>query len=169
MSGKDEKKPHHGGGCGGKTTATVAPGTKGRGACEALGIHVFEHGQKGSADQMRNTFKEIYKHVGNLYGPKLAAEIHDRVRYVVPKPEESQATKDQYEKNVESRKKIYDARRNMNEKKIMALQSASPQDEAAIAELECLMLEAKEAHPRALTISTRLLNFSYHNAEDMEP
>ena len=74
MSAKNGGKPR---GYGRGTTSndikpTNTPATKGeKGACEALGNDIFEHGQKGSADQMQNTFKSIIKYVGNTFGTNM--------------------------------------------------------------------------------------------------
>ena len=46
----------------------AASALKIKGLCTALGHHVFDYGQKGSADQMRNTWEKIVHHVGTIYG-----------------------------------------------------------------------------------------------------
>jgi hypothetical protein len=60
--------------------------------CEALGNNIFEHGQKGSADQMQNTFKSIIKYVGNTFGTNMSTELKNRTRFVIPAPVGSATT-----------------------------------------------------------------------------
>jgi hypothetical protein len=82
--------------------------TKGKGACEALGTHTFEYGQRGSADQMRTTFKEIIKYVGNTYDIHMTTELRTRTTVVIPEPKESKETLDRLAEATTDRKDLHD-------------------------------------------------------------
>ena len=40
---------------------------KRKGLCASLGEHVFTYNEKGAADQMRTTLKQIFKYTGTIY------------------------------------------------------------------------------------------------------
>jgi hypothetical protein len=89
--------------------STCTPGTKGaKGACEALGNDIFEHGQKGSADQMQNTYKAIIKYVGNTFGTNMSTELRNRIHFVIPAPMESATTLTKHKKDTAHRQKMHD-------------------------------------------------------------
>ncbi len=60
--------------------------TKQKGLCAALGEHVFNYDQKGSADQMKNTWEKIVHHVGTIHGEDISNELLNRTAIVIPKP-----------------------------------------------------------------------------------
>ena len=43
---------------------------------------MFTYNEKGAADQMRNTLKQIVKHTGTIYGQDISNELHN-MRVVV--------------------------------------------------------------------------------------
>jgi hypothetical protein len=58
---------------------------KHKGLCAALGIHVFDYGQKGAADQMRTTWEKIVHHVGTIYG-----ELQKKKTVIIDEPKHTQ-------------------------------------------------------------------------------
>ena len=62
--------------------------------CSALGHHIFDYGQKGSADLVKTTLEAIIKYVGTNFGPDIANELRNRTAYNIPEPEYSQAVLD---------------------------------------------------------------------------
>ena len=84
-------------------TTSTKNATKGKGACEALGTHTFEYGQRGSADQMRTTFKEIIKYVGHM-----TTELRTRTTVVIPEPKVSKETLDRLAEATTDRKDLHD-------------------------------------------------------------
>ena len=59
--------------------------TKKKGLCAALGEHMFTYNEKGAADQIRNTLKQIVKHTGTIYGQDISNELHNRRVVVIAK------------------------------------------------------------------------------------
>ena len=64
---------HGHGGCDGRVRGRSrgvgsSPGStnKRKGLCAALGEHVFTYNEKGTADQMRMTLKQIVKYTGTI-------------------------------------------------------------------------------------------------------
>ena len=39
---------------------------------------MFTYNEKGAAEQMRNTLKQIVKHTGTIYGQEISNELHNR-------------------------------------------------------------------------------------------
>ena len=60
--------------------------TNKKGVCAALGENMFTYNEKGAADQMRNTLKQIVKHTGTIYGQDISNELHNRRLVVITKP-----------------------------------------------------------------------------------
>jgi hypothetical protein len=58
--------------------SSAGAAVKHKGLCAALSNHVFDYGQKGSADQMQTTWDKIVQHVGTIYGHDISNEIPKR-------------------------------------------------------------------------------------------
>jgi hypothetical protein len=54
--------------------------------CEALGKHVFDHGQKAAADQMRTSWEKITEHVGTARGQDISNEPQNKSAVVIAEP-----------------------------------------------------------------------------------
>ena len=76
---------------------------KHKGLCSALGMHVFDYGQKAVADQMRTTWEKIVHHVGTIYGSDISNELQNKKQVVVPKPSYTQAILDAHQEAVTRR------------------------------------------------------------------
>ena len=59
--------------------------TKKKGLCEALVEHMFTYNEKRTADQMRNTLKQIVKHTSTIYGQDISKELRNRRVVVIAK------------------------------------------------------------------------------------
>ena len=68
---------------GGRSSST-AP--KKQGMCATLGSHVFDHGDRGAADQVKITWEKLTTHVATLYGTDIGTELTTNVKFVIPKP-----------------------------------------------------------------------------------
>jgi ketosteroid isomerase-like protein len=73
---------------GGRTAAAI--NTK-KGLCAALGNHVFDYGDKGSADQLRVSWEKLCNHVGTLYGQDISTELYTGTTVHIPKPQHATA------------------------------------------------------------------------------
>jgi hypothetical protein len=151
MSGKkEEDRINRGGkgrgrGRGGTkaTTTSTANITKGKGACEALGTHVFEYGQRGSADQMQTTFKELIKYVGNTYGIHMTTELRTRTTVVIPEPQESKETLDRLAEAIGDRKDLHDHMQAARAARLVVLRAGTGYEyEIALLEGEMKKAEA---------------------------
>lgn len=151
----------------GTGNTTSLPPKKGKGACKALGTHVFEHGQRGSADQMRNTYyKAIIKHVVNTFGTNMSTELRTRVQAVIPAPEYSAETLKQHELNKKHRPLTFKIMQDAREDKLAALQLAgSAKDGYEIAILKTEIQTA--AHEYAIPLKIKVVGADIvmsHNA-----
>jgi hypothetical protein len=81
-------------GCGrvrGRGSSYSGTVTKHKGLCSSLGIHVFDYGQKGAADQMRTTWEKIVHHVGTIYGHDISNELQNKKTVIIEEPQYTQA------------------------------------------------------------------------------
>jgi hypothetical protein len=69
---------------------------KHKGLCAALGIHVFDYGQKGAADQMRTTWEKIVHHVGTIYGHDISNELQNKKTVTIDEPQHTQDVLDKH-------------------------------------------------------------------------
>jgi len=81
-----------GGGAGRGQHYTGAASTAKIGMCPALGVHVFDYGQKATADQMKTSWEKLVQHVGTNYGQDIANELQNKVTVTIPPPTYSAAT-----------------------------------------------------------------------------
>ena len=58
----------------------------------ALGIHVFDHGKKASADQIRTTWEKLVNHVKNINEHYISNKLLNKKTLIIPKPEHTQDT-----------------------------------------------------------------------------
>jgi hypothetical protein len=66
-------------GQGNNYSGTSTGGTvKQKGECIALGEHVFDYGQKGSAHQLRTTWEKIVNYTGTTFGQDICNELQYR-------------------------------------------------------------------------------------------
>ncbi len=63
--------------------------TKHKGLCSALGIHVFDYGQKSSPDQMRTSWEKITEYVGTSYGQDISNELQNKAIVLIAEPTHS--------------------------------------------------------------------------------
>ena len=66
-----------------------------------MGHHVFDYGQKRSADQIRTTWEKIVNHVGTIYGHDISNELQNKKRIKISQPKHTQQVKDKHLKRVE--------------------------------------------------------------------
>jgi hypothetical protein len=52
---------------------------KKRGMCAVLGSYVFDHGDKGAADQVKITWEKLTNRVAALYGTNIGTELATNV------------------------------------------------------------------------------------------
>ena len=75
---------------------------------------MFTYNEKGSAEQMRNTLKQIVKHTGTIYGKYISNELHNRRVVVISKPQHTSDVLRKHEAKVSLRdnnfQRIQDAR-----------------------------------------------------------
>jgi hypothetical protein len=133
MSTKDGGKPKEGKprgyGRGTNSSGNKSPSTPGtKRACEALGENIFEHGQKGSTDQMQKTYNAIIKYVGNTCGTNMSTELLNRTRFVIPAPVESADTLANYKKDMAQRQKMYDRMQQARRAHLAVMQADHSKD-----------------------------------------
>jgi hypothetical protein len=58
--------------------------------CAALGSYVFDHDDKGAADQVKNTWEKQTNYVTTLYGTDIDTELATNTRISIPKPRYAQ-------------------------------------------------------------------------------
>ena len=90
--GRGRGKGGRGKGKGRGSNHVPATPTKTKGLCAALGNHVFEYGQKESADQVRTTWDKIVQYSGTIYGHDISNELQNKKTLVIQEPEYSQDT-----------------------------------------------------------------------------
>jgi hypothetical protein len=176
MSGKKEgdrdAKSRGRGRSGNKTTTTSSQSvTKAKGACEALGTHTFEYGQRGSADQMRITFKEIIKYVGNTYGIHMTSELRARTTVVIPEPKESKETLDRLAEATADRKDLHDHLQAARRARLVVLKAGTGNEyEIALLEGEMKKAEAdlKIPLPAQRSISDQTIYLTQSKAYGIE-
>ena len=71
--------------------------SKKQGMCSALGEHVFDYGQKGSADQTRMTWEKIIQYVGTQYGHNISNELQNKTTVTLQEPEYDLAIRTRHE------------------------------------------------------------------------
>ena len=69
----------------GQNCTGTASSTK-KGSCEALGLNIFDHGQKAAADQMRSSMEKITEHVGTMHGQDISNELQSEITVVIAEP-----------------------------------------------------------------------------------
>jgi hypothetical protein len=52
--------------------------TSKKGLCKALGLNVFNYGQKAAADQMQTSWEKITEHVGTAHGQDISNEPQNK-------------------------------------------------------------------------------------------
>ena len=97
MSGRGGRAPRGGRGGRGRGGRGRGPGrgtsysgngaAKHKGLCAALGMHVFDYGNKGAANQMRNTWEKITHHVGTIYGHDISNELQNKTLVTIAEPQ----------------------------------------------------------------------------------
>jgi len=74
--------------------------TKSKGLTSALGAHVFDYGQKGSADQLSTTWDKIVHHAGTIYGHDISNELQNKTTVTIPEPVHTQQVLDKHSDRV---------------------------------------------------------------------
>jgi hypothetical protein len=54
--------------------------------CATLGPHVFDHGDRGAANQVKITWEKLITHVATQYGTDIATKQATNVKFIIPKP-----------------------------------------------------------------------------------
>ena len=145
--GRGRGKGGRGKGKGRGSSHVPATSAKTKGLCAALGNHVFEYGQKESADQVRTTWDKIVQYSGTIYGHDISNELQNKKTLVIQEPEYSQDTLTEHA-DATQRRDTHHARitRARTAKKI-ALEALSDAGDAdatiALAELQNEMDEAE--------------------------
>jgi len=68
---------------------TGTTSTQKKGMCTDLGTHVFDYGQKSSADQMRTSWEKLTHYVGTTFGQDICNELTNKRTVVLPVPTQS--------------------------------------------------------------------------------
>ena len=71
--------------------------TKHKGLFSALGNHVFDYGQKSSADQMRTTWEKLVHHVRTIHGHNFSKTLLNKKTIIIKKPKHIQDALDEYQ------------------------------------------------------------------------
>jgi hypothetical protein len=148
------------GGRGGRTGSTKGPPTGGtasktKGLCDNLGDHVFTYGTRGSANQMRRTWKQIITYVGNAYSGDIQTELHDRTTYTIPPPTYSEAVLDAHRAMQKEREEELEEEVQFHQDTIKQLKARPDQDAAtivAISDLELIIKRLKKKASKDLPI-----------------
>ena len=78
---------------------------KQKGENVALGEHVFDYGQKGSADQLRTTWEKIVNHTGATLGHDICNELRNKKKLIIVQSGYPQEVLDQHQSNIERHQK----------------------------------------------------------------
>ena len=70
---------------------------KHKGMCSALGNHVFDYGQKASADQMRTTWEKLVHNVGTIHRHEISNKLLNKKTVIIPKTEHTEDASDEYQ------------------------------------------------------------------------
>ena len=71
----------------GQNYSGTSGGTKKQGMCPALGTHMFDYGQKESADQMRTSWDKLCQYVGANYAHDIGNELQNKTALLLREPE----------------------------------------------------------------------------------
>lgn len=77
---------------------------KKKGLCAALGHHVFDHGDKSSANQVKTSWEKLTNHVGTLYGTDIATELATGTKLHIVQPEHSALVQLKHQEEEDRRK-----------------------------------------------------------------
>ena len=66
---------------------TGASNASKKGLCSTLGSHVFDYGQKNSADLYRTTWEKLTQYVGTAYGQDISNELFNKATVTIPEPQ----------------------------------------------------------------------------------
>ena len=55
---------------------------------------MFAYNEKGTADQMRTTLKQVVKYTGTIYGKYISNELHNRAVVTIDKLQHTQEAQD---------------------------------------------------------------------------
>ena len=88
------------GGRGRGNTYAPANGATKKGMCAALEHHIFDYGQKDSADQMRTTWDKIVSFAGTTYAVEIKNELLYKEPFILPEPEHTQTVLDDHKETV---------------------------------------------------------------------
>jgi hypothetical protein len=69
------------------------------GMTKELGPHVFDHGDKGAADQVKITWEKLTNHVSTLYGTDIGTKLATNTRIHIPKPTYAQEDVERHAKS----------------------------------------------------------------------
>ncbi len=127
-----------------------------KGLLPALGEHVFSYDQKGAADQMRTSLKQLVKHTGTCYGQDISNELHNRTKVVIPEPQHHQDILDAHQADIIVREEAYERLKKARVAREKTLKNAAKTDPALGMELAVLqndMAEAAHNHAKPFEIT----------------
>ena len=83
---------------------------------EALGKHIFDIGNKTSADQVRTSWEKLVLHAGTIYSSDISSELSNKIKVVLPKPVHSD--------HIQERHQGYDATTVANRQRMQVAHKA---------------------------------------------
>ena len=75
--------------------------------CIAIGIHVFDYGQKKLADQMRNTWERLVNHSGTIHEHDISNELLNKKTVIIIKLDHTQDSLDEHQLDTKRRDQSY--------------------------------------------------------------
>ena len=124
-----------------KPTSNATPtGSKKTGLTKELGNHVFDYGEKSSADMLATSWEKFVTHIGQKLGEDIASELRSRERLVIPKPQIPEAVMAKHAAEVAriatQQRRLLEARNAALCHLELALGAADPGSEKAKLEIE---------------------------------
>ena len=136
-----------------------AGSSKQKGLCEALGSHVFDYGQKGSADKMRTSMEKFIQYVGTTFGEDIRNELENETTVVIDAPTLSDEIKERHEKRVTVLREAQENLQRVREKRVPVLEAAVKDGKDEEAEMKLALLQneiAQAAYDMTLDIPIEL-------------
>ena len=75
---------------------------KNKGLYSALGINVFDFGQKGAEDQIWTSWDKIFHHARTIYGHDISNKLYKKRKVSIPKPEYTEDVQLKHKQRVEN-------------------------------------------------------------------
>jgi hypothetical protein len=148
-SGRGGRGAYGRGGAGGRGSnysgASTGGAAKQKGDCIALGEHVFDYGQKGSADQLRTTWEKIITYAGTNYGQDICNELRNKKKLIISQPQYSQDILDLHQERVKIQRTLKQRVSVVKEKQRKLLAKQAEDEDNLEAPMKLATLESEIA------------------------